>query len=186
MSRDLTASMITEVTGLELSPAIFLKAEFDSGDLLLWSGVGDKVFNSETYVGAGNLLGISEIDEMMGVEAKGATFVLSGLNSSVLSLALTEDYQDRPLTVWLATLDSDGDIIADPVILFKGKMDVAQIDEGGETGTASMSVESDLIDLKRARVRRYTSEDQKQEYSADVGLDFVVGLQDKEITWGKS
>ena len=43
-----------------------------------------------------------------------------------------------------------------------------------------------MIDLERARVARYTSGYQKSAYPGDLGLDFVEGLQDKEITWGRS
>ena len=48
-----------------------------------------------------------------------------------------------------------------------------------------MQVENKLIDLKRSKVRRYTSEDQEQEYPSDLGLDFVPSLQDMELIWGK-
>ena len=42
------------------------------------------------------------------------------------------------------------------------------------------------IAMEEARNRRYTDEDQKIDFSSDNSLRFVAGLQDKEITWGKS
>lgn len=185
MSRSLTGSVITEVESTQLSPILLLKAEFDSGDLRLWSGVGEKTYNSEVYTGAGNLLGISSISETTDIEARGAVFALTGIDSTLISTALSEDYQGRPITCWMGFLDSAGAIIADPVLLFKGRMDVLQIDETGSNSSLSMQVENKLIDLKRAKVRRYTSEDQKQEYPDDLGLDFVPSLQEMEIVWGK-
>jgi len=47
MSRNLSAGMITEVTASQLKPAILVKAEFDSGDVLLWSGVGQITYNAQ-------------------------------------------------------------------------------------------------------------------------------------------
>jgi len=41
-----------------------------------------------------------------------------------------------------------------------------------------------LIDLERARVRRYTPEDQKINFPNDKGLDFVSDLTDKVVQWG--
>ena len=185
MSRGLTNDLITEVTARQLRPIILLKAEFDSGDLLLWSGIGSITYDGDIYTGAGNLINISEIGETTNIEAQGATFVLSGIPSSLLSIALNEPYQGRPITCFFGCLDGNGALIADPVILFKGTADVVQIDETGETCTIGLQAENRLIDLKRAKPRRYTPEDQKQEYPADRGLDFVASLQEKEIIWGK-
>lgn len=185
MSRGLTSGVVTEVESEQLSPILLLKAEFDGGDLRLWSGVGDIVYNSETYTGAGNLLGISNISETTDIEARGAVFALTGIDSSIISTALSENYQGRPISCWMGFLGNSPAIVADPVLLFKGRMDVLQIDESGAAATLSMQVENKLIDLKRSKVRRYTSEDQKQEYPSDLGLDFVPSLQDMELIWGK-
>jgi len=184
MSRNLSAGMITEVTASQLKPAILVKAEFDSGDVLLWSGVGQITYNAEVYTGAGGLLGISEMRETTNIEAQGATFQLTGIDSSLLSIALSEPYQGRPVTCFFACLNSSGAIISTPITLFKGRMDVLQIDESGETSTLTMQSENKLIDLKDSKVKRYTSEAQKQQYPDDLGLDFVASLQDKELTWG--
>jgi len=186
VSRGLSSPMVNEVMAAELQPIIMLKAEFDSGDLLLWSGVGEITFNSEVYTGAGNLLAISEIREVAGIEAQGASFSLSGINSAILSIFLSEEIQGRPISCWFGCLDTSSAIVSDPVLMFKGRMDVPQIDETGQTCTISVQAENRLIDLKRAKVRRYTPEDQKQQYSGDLGCDFVASLQEMEITWGKT
>jgi len=65
-------------------------------------------------------------------------------------------------------------------------MDEMNIDEGPDFGTIELKVENKLIDLERARVRRYTSGYQKSKFPNDKGLDFVEDLQDKEIVWGRS
>ena len=184
MSRGLTVDVANEVKADQLFPALLVKAEFDSGDVRLWSGVGQITYNSEVYTGAGALLGISEMTEVTTVEAQGATFQLTGIDNSLISLALSEPYQGRPITCFFATLSTAGTVIADPIVLFKGRMDVLQIDESGESSTLAMQAENKLIDLKRTKVRRYTPEDQKQEYPADRGLEFVASLQEKELTWG--
>ena len=31
----------------------------------------------------------------------------------------------------------------------------------------------------------YTNEDQKIDFTSDLGFEFIPDLQDKEITWGK-
>ena len=64
-------------------------------------------------------------------------------------------------------------------------MDVMTVDDDGATAQISITAESKLIDLERSRARRYTSEDQKIDFPNDKGLEFITGLQDKTIVWGR-
>ena len=186
MSRGLSGDMITEITAPALVPIILVKAEFDSGTLRFWSGIGNITFNSETYTGAGNLLGVSDIQEVIGIEARGANFSLSGISSSLLSIVLAEEIQSRPITCWFGCLNTSSAIVSSPFILFKGRMDTAQINDSGDFATISVNAENRLIDLKRPNLRRYTPEDQKVSYPADLGLNFVSSLQEMNLTWGRA
>ena len=64
-------------------------------------------------------------------------------------------------------------------------MDKMNIEEGPESSAIAVYVESRLIDLKRARTRRYTTESQKARFPQDLGFDFVEDLQQKKFTWGR-
>lgn len=155
--------------------------EDNSGDLLLWSGIGNLIYDNEIYTGAGDLLGIDEIEETEETRAVGMTVSITGIPSDFLALALGVNYQQRPLTIWLAALNSSGVLIADPYLLFKGYMDVMEINEGGDTGTISVTVENKLIVLDIPNGRKYTLEDQKIDFPNDVGLEFIPLMQDAEI-----
>ena len=72
----------------------------------------------------------------------------------------------------------------DPFVLFDGQMDKMNISDNGENVVISMACESKLISLESNNVRRYTPEDQKIDFSTDLGLDFVSSLQDKDVVWG--
>ena len=69
--------------------------------------------------------------------------------------------------------------------IFSGYMDQMSIEETGQTSTVELTIENKLVDLERARVARFTSAYQKSIYPQDLGLDFIEGLQDKEIVWGR-
>ncbi len=186
MTRELTAAMVTEVSADSLSPIFFVKFEFDSGDIRFWSGLGDKTFNSEIYTGSGDLLTIAPPEETQKLKATNANFTLSGIPSSIISLALSEDYQGRFVSFWFAMLDSSGAIVADPFLQFKGRMDVMAIQDEGDTATITVSAESVLVDLERPRERRYTDEDHKLDNPGDPFFEFVPGLAEKEITLGRT
>lgn len=184
MARSITAGMITEITGPIIYPIFLVKLEFPSGDVNVWSGLGDKLFNGDTYAGVGGLGGISTVQETQLLKATDLTLTLSGIPSANISLALDEDYSERPVNMWFGALDANDAIISDPILIFTGRMDIMSIREGPETSGVSLKCENRLVDLERMKLRTYTPEDQKEEFPADEGLDFVTSLFDgKKVIW---
>ena len=74
-------------------------------------------------------------------------------------------------------------LIADPVEIFKGRVNQINI-EAGETATISLTVESRLVDWERRRVRRYNNADQQVAFSGDKGFEFVPRMVEKELILG--
>jgi hypothetical protein len=181
MSRDI-ATVITNALGDEvMEPFFAIDLEFDSGTLRFWTGVGDKTINGQTYIGAGTFLNISDIEETAEIAAAGITLTLSGIPSELLSLALTEPYQNRRCLIYFGIAGNE----ADMAILFTGTMDRMDIEEGAESSTISLAVENRLLDLERIRVRRFTNRDQQSRFPGDRGLEFVETIQDRELFWGR-
>ena len=167
-----------------LNPFIAIDLAFDSGNVRLWNGYGEITIGSDTYTGAGSLLAISSVEETGEIAARGVTMTLTGISSDLISVALSENYQNRSAKIYIGTI-SDTNTISS-YQLFGGRLDVMNIEEAGETATISVTAENRLIDLERPRSRRFTSEDQKSLYPNDLGLDYVNDLQDKTLDWGKS
>tara|TARA_B110000977_G_C10926453_1_gene435294 strand:+ start:207 stop:842 length:636 start_codon:yes stop_codon:yes gene_type:complete len=207
MSRDLSSNTIENISQDVVYPFFAIELRFDGDNVLrLWTGQGTLVLEDGTnWIGTGNLLDISAIEETSELAVKGATLTLSGVPSEVLSLALSEPYQGRVCNIYFGTL-SQGSILQESssyILLqdgsrieletgekgfneiFSGYMDQMNIEESGETSTIQLLVENKLVDLERARVARFTSGYQKSIYAGDLGLDFVEDLQDKQIPWGR-
>ena len=207
MSRDLSSNTIDNISQDVVYPFFAVELKFDNDNVLrLWTGQGTLVLDDGTsWVGTGNLLDISAIEETSELAVKGATLTLSGVPSEVLSLALSEPYQGRVCNIYFGTF-SQGSILQESssyILLqdgsrinlettdkgfneiFSGYMDQMNIEESGETSTIQLLVENKLVDLERARVARFTSGYQKSIYAGDLGLDFVEDLQDKQIPWGR-
>lgn len=212
MTRELPGDIVTAVNQPVVKPFFAVELLFDSpNELYFWSGVGEFEFDGVTYTGAGNMMQVSEVQESSDIAARGATLTLAGIPSNLISLALTEDYQGRVAKIkfgligdntigesYLLTSDSDylllndsGDrlIIDAPgpaslFPLFVGYMDQMSIDEGPETSTISLSVESKMIDLEKPRIRRYTDNNQQSRFPGDLAFEFVTRLQDESIPWG--
>jgi hypothetical protein len=165
------------------------------------------MYAGDTYLGAGQLVNISSVEETTEIEAKGAVITMSGIPSAFLTLALTEPYQGRECRIYFGLSLSNNQIITESgqVIttenlfnlqleggneyfaeIFTGELDQMNISEQGSTATISVTAENILIKLERPVVRRFTNEDQKSRFPSDKGLEFVASLQDKEIFWGKA
>lgn len=183
MARDLTAGMVTEVTGDSLSPRLLAYFDFPSGEVRVWTGLGNLSWDGETWSGIGTFGTFNPAQGGTDISAQGAEFGLSGIPSSLISAALGDAYQNRDCSVWLACLDSGGSVVSTPY-QWQGRMDTMVIDEKGETSDIRLTAESRLIDLDRPRIRRYTNEDQQQEYGGDRGLEFVAAIADIPIHWG--
>lgn len=180
--------------------------------LYFWTGLGELTLGGVTYTGAGNLLNVSTISETGDIRAANATVTLSGIPSSMLSLALQTKYHGRlaKIKFGLTSLDQDflltegGDLLlqenggeisvsfGDATVLstlFVGYMDQMSIDEGPDTSAIALSLESKLVDLERPRIIRYTSEAQAIRFPnlpyADKAFEFVNDLQTRPLLWGK-
>lgn len=203
--RDVTPDMITQFSGAEVTPVLLADLVFDSATLYMWNGYGTFEWNGNSYLGGGNLVGISNIEETQELQAKGLVCTLSGIPSNLIAAALTERTRGRPFRLWLASYSSvrsvateGGDIVLtedggrvllesqfidSPYRIFTGLMDVIELSDTGETASLRLSVESSLLTGQRPKIGRYTDEDQKRRFPNDRGLEFINQLQDKEVVW---
>jgi len=184
MSRGLSTAMKTAAGDAQVSPFNLVHLAFDSGDLRIWTGNGVLSWGGYDWTGANAVMSISSPSENMEVQAKGLTISMTGLPAELLTLALAEDYQGRTCTVYFGMF-SGGAVVSDPVISFRGQIDLMPIEDTGETSTVSVVVENRLIGLHRSRNRRWTDADQKMDYPTDKGLEFMQSIQEKPIDWGK-
>jgi hypothetical protein len=180
MARSIPAAILSALTQPEVYPFYAVEMLFDSGAIRLWTGYDERTIDGQTYLGAGNLISISGIDEVNDLSAKAATISLNGIASSIVSVALGEPYQRRVCRILWGVTN-----VSDFVEIFGGYMNTMSIEDSGETSNITLTVESKLVELNRPRVRRYTHESQKSRYPTDTFFSYVADLQDKDIVWGR-
>lgn len=182
--RTLTAGLQSEVAADKIEPIYLLHGAFLSGDVRLWTGYGDLVWDGETFTGAGTLISLAPINQGVDGEVTGVQVTLSGVDPDTLSLAMDEHYQSRALKIWFGAF-ADGALVDDPLLLFDGLMDVMPIDDDPERPTVSMTGESRLLGAVRGRILRYSNADQDALFPGDKGFEFVEQLQQQNFTWGR-
>lgn len=110
---------------------------------------------------------------------------MTGLDASIISIMLSENYRGRLAKVYLGALGANNLPVSDLYQIFAGRMDVMSLQENGETANITISVENVLIDLERPRSRKLTNEEQLKRYPGDNSLKNVASLQDRQIAWGR-
>tara|TARA_R110002020_G_scaffold473488_1_gene702828 strand:- start:2486 stop:3064 length:579 start_codon:yes stop_codon:yes gene_type:complete len=189
MARSITTAFNNAITSQVVTPIIASELEFSDGTLRFWNGYGNITMtaggSSKVFTGLGDFLGISPISESSTLQMSGVTLSMSGIKSSLISTALSAQYTNRNGAIYLGMYDTSRNVIADVYTVFKGKMDVLNISEQGNTATITLNIESRLISFDLPINRKYTLEDQQVDFPNDVGFEFIPDLQDKEITWGK-
>ena len=218
--RDLSQQIQNTIAGSSVTAFLAVDLYLDSGTVSVWNGYGTLTYNAiqygvvnyngVQYTGVGSLIGIGQVEETSELSARGATVSLSGIPSTMLSLALQEKYQGRKATisfgvfvggqasgwainnsVWTdsgAWSDAQywNDYSVSIMNLFNGYIDQMNISESSGNCTITVTIESKLIDLERPREFRFNSASQKSLYPGDLGLDFVESLQGKQFNWGRS
>lgn len=180
---DLDAPTIAALDDDVVYIAFLFEAEFSDGFTRCWTGIGDRTYDGNTYAGIGWLVGLSSMEETADIKAAGVTVSLNGVPAEVVSIALQSLRQNKTGRVFVALDNAAGTNIG-TFKFFEGRLDVGNIDERAETAVIALQYESRLIDLERAASRRYTNEDQQQEYSGDRGMEYMAGLVDVQINWG--
>ena len=196
MTRDTTTEFNSELTATSIQPVLLSEVYFfDSGNppsnetpIRLWSGIGDLSWDSKTWQGVGDLLKVEPSAETEEITPSSIRLTLGGIKSSFISLALQSTRQGKRVNVWFGFIDSStGLIVSDPLgiyLLFNGRVDTIEIEEGPEGAIITLSAENRLTDLGRKRERRYTPEDQKSQFPNDKGLETVHAAAVWSGNWG--
>ena len=168
--------------------AIMAYADFPSGPVRIWSGIGSLFAEGQEWLGVGGLLSIEDITETVDSAQSGMAVRLSGMPSELFSSISLGNYQNRRASVMLVVFDAFGEMIGAPVYLFRGLMDSDAVKDNGNEVSVTIQLESALSDQLRPRVYRYTHEDQRTLYpdEGDKGLEFVAALQNLQLNWGKA
>lgn len=184
MSRSLTGAVSAAFAASNVPLLVFIRLDFSTG--LVYFTNASYAFNwdGHEWLGLGRVLKIDPVEESGAFRANALQLELSGVPLDLISVALATYYQGRDARVWVAPLDDNYQVLADPKLMWIGRMDTMSIVRG-QQGIIRLTAESRLADLERPRVRRYNSADQKKVYPGDDGLQFVEQMVEKELIWGR-
>lgn len=182
MSRGLSTANSNQVASASVQVVLLAKLEFDT-TVYVHTGIGTITYDGNDYLGVGDFGGISEARESELLGPDPLTLSLSGLDSTMVDEALNSAAYGDVVTIYEGYRVDDGTLDGDPWVVWKGWVEYAQVQRGGEN-TVSLICQHDLAVLNEKEGSRFTDEDQQAEYSGDLGFEFVADMVDKKLYWG--
>ena len=183
MTSSLSAAMQAELLKGQVRAAYLVKVEFPEITIALWGGVGNLVYNADTYIGAGDLGEVGPVGGDASLRADSVQLKLSGIDATLIGEAQDVTHQGAPVTVYIAFFDSNWAVIADPVTVFTGIVDTMQIAVEEGKMTILLNADSYMRLIFRTMTRRRTNADQQQIFSGDKFFEFVSDLR-RPVPWG--
>tara|TARA_R100000329_G_C7596541_1_gene211543 strand:+ start:248 stop:835 length:588 start_codon:yes stop_codon:yes gene_type:complete len=191
MARSIGSSFDTQISSNSVRPFFAFKIGYSTDQLRIWTGYHTITIDSEDYIGGANLIDLDSVNESADLKATGIAIGLSGLDSSILSSAISQVANGVPAELYFGVLTTTGSgasasttVVDTPYLLFEGFLDEINIADTGATSDITFTIENKMVMLEKPIDRRYTDQDQKNLFAGDKGLEFVADIQLKAIAWG--
>lgn len=177
-----------------MTVALFAEIAFADNTLYLWSGIGSiapagPAWSSlatfpygQSFTGTGWLGRLSSVPGTKKIQAKNITLALNGIPSNLVAEAIGQVRMTGTVTIWLAFLAS-GAVIADPLQIFSGSLDVPSLSDSGDTSLISITCENSLLSLNLAPNRLFSDADQQIYFPGDLGFSFTDKLANIALFW---
>jgi hypothetical protein len=186
MARTISSDMLTAIADRVLRVCLLAELQTTGATIYLSSLDRNISYSAQSWLGNSWLRPFSTISEASDLSANGCEIALGGLDATAISAILSTFNKSKLGTIHLGLLDSSYALIASPIVLFKGYFDSAQLTEDGDTATAVLSYESQLIRQKEANEFRYTDQSQQALFAGDLGFQYAAKSADWSGFWGRA
>jgi hypothetical protein len=194
MPRTMSQTVAGQLAGKLIQLAIFAQLAFADNTLYLFSGINSltpagPAFNpastfpyGKTFIGLGWLAKLSSIPQTTKIQAQNVTLSLSGIPPNLVSEVVGQVRMTGTVTMWYGFF-LGGALIADPVQVFSGSMDVPSLTDDADSSESSIACENTLLSLNLAPNRRFDDLDQQLDFPGDLGFSFVQALANIQLFW---
>src|SRR5262244_2221571 len=130
---NMDSALLSQLAAGTVNLVFFFEGFFDT-TVRFWTGIGTLIWGGNSWTGAGDLIGLSQMQETGEVKAIGLTVSLSGVPPSTLSLCLGSMHTGQVVNVYIGCFDvQTGQLISTPYAFFTGRVDVPTIADGADT-----------------------------------------------------
>ena len=182
MSRYLTGSAATQAQAQFHTLIVMGKFEFDD-PVYAHTGIGEIVYDGNTYVGVGEFGSIGESRESENIGPMQMDISLAAPNGTYMGEALEAGTYGDAITLYAAYRDSAGGIVEDPWVIWSGWYEFATV-RLGDSNVVTISGQHDLSVLNEIDGSRFTDEDQQARFTGDVAFEHIHRMATTKLLWG--
>jgi hypothetical protein len=174
------AEFAAQIASGHARPCLFAELAFSGGTVRACSWNHNIAWGGYTWLGAGMVSSAGEIEEAAEIRAYGFSLSLSGVPAANISAALNEYYQGRRARLWFGLLSEAHAVDGTPYGPFVYRMNTM---DGtlGRNNVLQLTLESRIADLARAKIRRWTLEDQQIDFPGDTYGRHLPEMAGKEL-----
>ena len=188
MTRSLTTAVKNELATNDIRPVHLITISFGTPvnitdcSFPLTSSVSG---SSVTYSASDFILGISNHTEETDITKSSVSINLSGADQTFISTVLNENVVNDNVDIFRGFLNDSNALIADPFLLYRGKIESFEIQEGEKDSIVGLSIVSHWADFEKKNGRKTNNTSQQRFFSTDVGMDFASQTV-QDIKWGRA
>lgn len=180
--RDIDNPNAVALDGETIRYIFLVDLQLDNSPIAFNSAPRSIAWNSKTFVGAGNLGSVGNISESTDLDPASCSVTLSGVNETLLSALLSENYVNRPGIIHAVMINANDQFIGAPFEWFSGVIDDLRITKGNRS-RIDVRLIDELALWTRPKVMRYTHQAQQAKHPGDKGFEFVESIATREIIW---
>jgi len=155
MTRTLTTAVKNELATDSLQPITLVYINVGTG-FRFTDHYKDITYDSNTYSASSLFTRLSSVTESSEIEVSNITLSFSGADQTIISLFLSNSYMEKEAEVYKGLLNTSEAVIADPFLLFKGRIESFSIDESINQSNANIVVASHWSDFSKIEGRKQT------------------------------
>lgn len=184
MPRELSAPVLAQIEGSQQRYCHLFYGDWGAGGVIRLT---DAAFNIShggfTYLAVGGLLSFDPVEENPSLKVNELNVALTGQLPEILALIDNYSLIGIPVFVWRAYLDANGQVVGDPVVIFSGNTDGAELSEELDSASVGLKCRDDLSNFDKVRGRRTNDKEHRTKYPNDPCFEFVAPLVEKVIQW---
>ena len=164
-----------------------LFAHTDVGDLQWDARLPAPNAGVKSWTGTGDLGEIDAVDEDASLSPDSYSLAISGLDDDLLGHLRSLDHLGRECRIWIGARDLvTGELVGEPLPVFRGSIDDATISGGGQDGAVALRVSDERALLGRGPGVLFSHAQQLRRRPGDSFFRRTAAVAHEETVWGPS
>jgi len=187
--KELSINMAAALRSSTLRVAFLAEFVLAGGTYRFWSEAATLGWEGEDFTGVARLGRISGAGETAEIRTTETVYSLAGISDfDALNDFLGTPVRGKIARAWLAVLDDDGQVIADPILIDESILDTATPTFSVDgAAVLNLNATSAMFYWQRPIALFITNEDQQVAFPGDTGFDRIpTEVASKQVSWTRT